>query len=122
MTGPRPDTAPGAVLRAMLSLLTALALALFVAPAAPEGGTPGGGHRAWLVAAPSGLAGLHQRETALRQSIAPQAEPLALPPPQGLAPRDPGRWTRSQGSAPPPGASRHDRARPRARAPPTPFL
>lgn len=122
MTPARRHTDARTPLRAVLGVIMALALALFLAPVAPETAKAGSGHRAWLVAAPSGLAALHHRETALRQSIAPQAEPVALPPPEALAPQGLTRWTKAQGAPLPPGADGRRALPPHARAPPLPLI
>lgn len=120
MTAPRPrtDAAPLRGLRLLLGLLMALALGLFVAQSVPEPAPAGQQHRAWLTATSGGASGLHQRETALRQGLAPQPQPLDVPPPQGAPPRGPDRWSQADAIALPVAAALRHLTHARARAPP----
>lgn len=120
MTLPRPrtDAAPLRGLRLLLGLLTALALGLFVAQAVPELGPAGKQHRAWLTVTSGGASGLHQRETALRQELAPQPQPLAVPPSQSEPPQGSGRWRRAEAVSLAIGTAPQHLSHSRARAPP----
>ena len=119
---PRTDAAPLRAPRLLLGLLMALALGLFVAQSAPELAQPGTQHRAWLTVTSGGAAGLHQRETALRQGLAPQPQPLAVPPQQGEPPKGSDRWSRAEAVSLAAGAALRHLTHARARAPPFPVL